>query len=107
MENDRNDACCAFVVSLHRSFGFDAVAVIGGNEVWTDQQQDDVSLVEMCINLGGPCSSSTDIAIVPLGNQSLPLKRTQMGSEPLAPVFILVGIGIEHFDGWRRFSHAR
>src|SRR5205807_4375138 len=47
MHHNGNHAGSSFMMSLHGSCGLEAVAVVRGDEVGADEQQDDVSLVEV------------------------------------------------------------
>jgi hypothetical protein len=55
-----------------------APTIVGGNEVGTDQQQDDVGLCQLPVYLTFPLLASTDHPVVPFSDQLTSTQEREM-----------------------------
>jgi hypothetical protein len=62
-------------VTLHRPVDLDVPAVPGGDEVGTDQQQDNASVFEMLADGSVPLRAGLDAAVVPAADDTLALQE--------------------------------
>jgi hypothetical protein len=80
-------------VALHGAGNFNIAAVARGDEVGTDQQQNDLGGVEAVFDVTIPLVTGEYFAIVPVGNITVPLEDFQMVGQLIPQRFILVRIG--------------
>ncbi len=67
------------LVPLHGPLHFDTIAIVRGDKIRTDQQQDYVSSVQMAIDFAFPFRTRADRAVMPHDiNQLVHLKPLQM-----------------------------
>src|SRR5262249_2525703 len=97
-EDDRDDARRTRLVTLHRPGDLNIAAVPRGEEVGTDQQEDQISPVEVLADDLVPLPAGFDAAVVPVFDDPLVPQRAQMVLELLPQRFILVLIGAEDAD---------
>src|SRR5579864_3051818 len=64
-QDDRDDAGFSTFVFLQGTLHFNTETIIRVHEVGTDQQEDDVSSIEVCINLAFPFCSCTNVTVMP------------------------------------------
>src|SRR5205085_12412297 len=94
------DDCLARVVALHRAIHLCAVAEIRRRESRADEKEDDISRVQVRLDLAAPFSPGFYLAVVPLRNHLLALKKTEVLLQSLAQLRVFVGVGEEDFDGF-------
>jgi hypothetical protein len=70
-QNDRNDPGLTALVTLQSALHFDIIEIVGCQESHTDEQKDEVSTIQMIVNLSCPIASSEDGTIMPGGEQTL------------------------------------
>jgi hypothetical protein len=70
-QDDRDDPSRLRLVTLHRPGHLDVVTVIRGDEVRTDQEQDDVRGVEVLVDLPFPLGPGPDASVVPPADETL------------------------------------
>ena len=64
--DDRDDAGLSALMTFQGSLQLNAVSIVRGEKVGTNEQVDDRGRLQTCINLPSPLSTGEDIAIVPL-----------------------------------------
>ena len=94
-EQNGDDAGLSLIVALESLLHFGVVAVVGGEEVGADQEQDDVGGVEVGGDRVCPVGSGGDVAIVPGGDDALFGQQGEVGGEVVAQGFVFVGVGEE------------
>jgi len=70
-EDDGDDTGLLGLVPGDGLLHFDAVAEVGGHEVGADEQEDELGFVEVGENLVFPFSAGSNVAIVPIVDESL------------------------------------
>jgi hypothetical protein len=60
-------------VASQRHFTLDLIAILGFDEVRTDEEQDDIRRIESSINCLAPLISGRNLAIVPLYDSAIAL----------------------------------
>src|SRR5258707_1544064 len=80
---------------FQRALHLDAVAIIRGYKVWADEQENDVGGIEMRVYLLLPFLSCTNVAVVPIDDESLSLQRVEMFPKLIPQFLIFMGIGVE------------
>ena len=98
-ENDRDDDGFAVLMPLHRARHFDVIAVIGGEKVGADEQEDDLRRVHVFVNLPAPFLTSDDAAVVPLADDTVSSQHGEVRLQLVTQCFVLVGVGVEGFGG--------
>src|SRR5262249_1581912 len=73
----------------------DIVAVVGGDEVGTHQQEDDTGGVEVLVNLPLPLARHGDIAVAPTPDDPLPFEDAKVLQQLPEERLVLVGVGEE------------
>jgi hypothetical protein len=66
------------------------VQITRGEEVGTDEEQDDAGLFEVLVDDLVPLGARPDAAVVPAADDPLVLQQAQMGFEPLLQSFVPV-----------------
>lgn len=79
-------------MALQRLLNFDIPAVVGGQKVSTDQQQDNVSFAERGVDIARPIRTWHNFAIMPARDNPLPFQMFEMCAELLPQGFILMGV---------------
>lgn len=97
-KEDRNHASLICFVALHRPLHLHVIAIVGAQEIRTDQEQDDVGGVEMLIDLTSPFGSGADLLIVPPGDHVLPFEYRKVPLECDAEREVFARIGVEEFE---------
>src|SRR5581483_9020830 len=102
-QEDRNDSCFTPIMSFHRSFNLETIAIVRGHEIWTDEQQNDASRIEMLIDFFPPLFPGYDLTLIPGRNIALVLDRAKMFFQFVKQflIFAIISIGIEKLDGGR------
>jgi hypothetical protein len=85
-------------MTLQRFSQLNTIAVVGGEKVRANEQEDDVSLGQVSIDLVGPVGSWHNLAIMPCGNEPLLPQEAQMGFQVLLQPLVSIGIGGEDGD---------
>src|SRR5438876_3377079 len=96
-KNDRNNSCFFAVMPFQCAFHLHTIAVIGVHNIGADQQQDDLSFVEVLTDLPFPFGSCANIAVIPDINQSLSLQRSEIRLDFIEVWFIFMRITEEDF----------
>ena len=73
-QDNWNDSGGYELMQLHRALHFNVVAVIGGEEVRADEEQDDVRGVELVADCAPPLRAGTDAAVVSLRDEAFSLQ---------------------------------
>ena len=102
---DGNDTGCTGLMSPYGFLELDSPAIVGGEEVRTDEQENHAGRLQMAIDLVRPFCSRHDLAVVPGGDESLPLQETQMFLQFNFPELIFGSIGKEHFCSCCHSTH--
>ncbi len=63
----------ALLVACEGTLHFDAVAVVGGDEVVADEHEDDVGAVKVRVDFAGPIVARLYLPVVPFSDDALPL----------------------------------
>ena len=77
-QDNRDDAGLPLVVSLQGTLQLEVVAVVGGDEVGTDQQEDDPGGVEVLVDLPLPLGPRGNLPVVPAADDPGPLQDAQV-----------------------------
>ncbi len=83
-EDDGDDARVAVLVTLHRPFDLDVPAVVGGEEVGANEEEDDVGRLQVTSDLAVPLLAHDDLAVVPLRDHAVPLEEGEMRRQSVA-----------------------
>src|SRR5258708_17377385 len=83
---------------FQRALHFDTVAVIRGYKVWANEQENDVGGIEMCVYLLLPLPSCTNVAVVPIDDETLSLQRVEMFPKLVPQFLIFMSIGVEDME---------
>ena len=94
-EDDRNYPRLAKLMSRKCLRHLLAPAIVGGNEVGTDQQQDDVGRCQLPVYLSFPLVAGTDHPVVPFGDQLASTQEREMRFEFAAERLVAVRVGVE------------
>src|SRR5215208_6418381 len=97
-EDDRDDPRVAALVTGHRAFELDVVAVVGGEEVRADQQEDDLRLLEPLVDLTLPVGAGADLPVVPLPDDALPAEDREVLLELVAELLVPVRVRVEQLQ---------
>jgi hypothetical protein len=82
--------------ALDRAHHLLLVAEVGGQEVGTDQQQDDVGRLELAIDLAPPLAPRLDVVVEPLGDQAVPPQHRHVLAQ--LPEHVHVGMAVRVED---------
>jgi hypothetical protein len=77
-EDDRDDARLTRLVPLHRSRHFDVVAVVGGEKIGADEQEDDVGRLQVLVYLLVPFLAGVNAAVAPVTNHAVTPEHDQV-----------------------------
>src|SRR5260370_4803478 len=77
-KDNRDDASLASIMPLHRSRHLLTVAVLRGHKSRADEEQNELSSVEMERNCLLPICSCTDFTIMPDANELLSLQQSEL-----------------------------
>ena len=83
-----------------------ARAVVRGQEVVADQQQDQVGALQFAVDLSGPIASGQDLAVAPTLDQPLAPKQRQRLLQADAVAVVLVGVAEEDPQRLGRSVHV-
>ena len=98
-QDDRDDACFLAMMALQRTRHLDVVAILGGDEIGTDQQQDDVGAVELVADLAVELVARSNAAVVPCGDRALTFEGGKMLLKLVSKILIRVRMGHDHMHG--------
>src|SRR5205085_7707669 len=73
--------------------------IFGSQEVWTDQQEDQVGSIQMRMAFAFPIGACTNLTFIPAHNELLSLQICEMFFDFLLPFFILLRVRVEDFNG--------
>src|SRR6266849_3979657 len=94
-------------MSLHRPLEFDTVAIVGGKELRTDEQEDHGSAVQVVVDGLFPIGASNDLAHMPQRDLCLSLQEAQVLLKRTEKRFVGRRISAENLDGcWRRLHRS-
>src|SRR5262249_27968035 len=77
-QDDWDDAGLTLVMPLHCPLQLGIPAVVRGNEVWADQQEDDRGGIQVLVNLPLPLGSRGYLPVMPVLDNPEPLEDTQV-----------------------------
>src|SRR5947208_2937334 len=77
-QDDRDDTRIILVVSFHSPLQINTLAVGRSCKICTDEQENNLSGIQVPINLMSPFLAGTNIAIVPVGDESLRLQVAEV-----------------------------
>src|SRR6266849_5632029 len=97
-KNYGDNPCFFLLVAFKCSSHFNTITIVGGHKIWTDQQENNLSGIQMLLDLQFPFGSRTDISIIPDVNKTLSLQWYQMPFELIEKCFVFMGITAEDFD---------
>ena len=95
--------CFISFMPLECSLHFD-IAVVRGQKVGADQQEDHRGTFQTGINGLHPIGTRDDLAIMPSRDASFTFEHSQMGMQFLKVWLILAGIGVE--DLWESWQNC-
>jgi len=103
-QQHRDDMGFAALVTLQRPHHFSAVAVLRGQKVGANEQQDNMSCVEMNIDLLNGFLARADLSGMPGGDESTIFQVAEMILQLIAEVLVSPSIGEEDLDALSRKS---
>ena len=74
-DDDGDDASLFGFVALQSTLHLLLVAIVGGEEVGADEQEDEPGLLQVGVDVVGPVVAGEDLAVVPGGDEMLPFER--------------------------------
>ena len=105
-EDDGDDAGFTCVVAFYCTLHLDAITVVGGEEVCTDQQQNNRGRFQVGINGLLPIDARSNEPITPDGNESLPFEQAQMSFKFAGPHLVRMGIRAKYLNRCRLGCHV-
>lgn len=87
-KNDWNDDDGSRLVAFKRTLQVHFVAVVRIEKIWTDEKENQISRLEVVVDLLLPFSPRLNVVIVPEIDEALTLQHAQMRIELLPQLFV-------------------
>src|SRR5262249_45287396 len=91
-QEDWDPTSLATLVPCKGAAHFHIVAILGGEEVGADEQQNQVGGLQMIVNIARPFSATRDLAIMPDCNDTFTLQLAEMRQELVLQLCVFVGV---------------
>src|SRR5450755_392322 len=95
------------IVSLQCPLHFNTITIFRTHESWTDQQQNNLSSIQVSVNFTCPIGSWANLAVMPVCDDALSPQIAQVLTQFFAISFVFVRVGDEALNLFRCLCHVQ